>query len=130
MAIFSEAFERKYQGLAQPLTKGAQGYLTLKPSSETIHASLQAILLTQQGERVMLPEYGSKLWYLVGEKNNGLLASLAHTYTVSAIERWEPRVSIIQTNTNIVQNGFELIIVYSIKGIDEVGQIVLPFTLS
>lgn len=64
------------------------------------HASIrQAILLllsTRPGERVMRPHYGCNLHRLIFWPNDSTTAGLAIHYVRRAIERWEPRVEILE----------------------------------
>ena len=58
----------------------------------------QAIILllgTVPGERLMRPQYGSYLHRLLFAPNDHTTAGLAIHYVRAAIERWEPRVEIL-----------------------------------
>jgi phage baseplate assembly protein W len=57
-----------------------------------INESIRQIIGTSPGERVMLPEFGSRLRELLFEPNNDVLKSLAKVYVADAIRRWEKRV--------------------------------------
>lgn len=59
----------------------------------------QAILLllsTRPGERLMRPRYGSQLHRLLFAPNDHTTAGLAIHYVRQAIQRWEPRVEILE----------------------------------
>ena len=66
------------------------------------HAAVrQAVLLllsTQPGERVMRPEYGCELHRLAFSPNDDTTAGLAIHYVRRALERWEPRIQLIQVD--------------------------------
>lgn len=57
-----------------------------------VGASIRQILGTRIGERVMLPEFGSRIWELLFEPIDAVTVSLARVYTIEAIKKWEPRV--------------------------------------
>lgn len=57
-----------------------------------VRSSIYQILGTKQGERVMEPEFGSRVHELLFEPIDEITISLARVYTIQAIERWEPRV--------------------------------------
>lgn len=61
---------------------------------DKIIASITSILRTRPGERLMQPEYGSRLGDLVFEPNDSILVRLLYYYTVEAIGRWERRIKI------------------------------------
>ena len=61
----------------------------------------QAILLllsTTPGERVMRPDYGSRLHRLVFAPNDDTTAGLAIHYVRQALRRWEPRVDVLDVD--------------------------------
>ncbi|MDY7227260.1 GPW/gp25 family protein [Hyalangium rubrum] len=64
------------------------------------HAAIrQAVLLlltTLPGERVMRPEYGCDLHRLTFSPNDETTAGLAIYYVRRALERWEPRIQLLQ----------------------------------
>jgi phage baseplate assembly protein W len=59
----------------------------------------QAILLllsTRPGERVMRPDYGCALHHLAFASNDETTAALAIHYVRRALDRWEPRVDVLE----------------------------------
>ncbi len=85
----------KWVGLAGPLTKKSKGYFT--PSSEIslIKSSIMMILGTYIGERVMNPEFGSRLKEVPFSQNDSVTRTLIEQYVIESISRWEPRVDIV-----------------------------------
>lgn len=63
-----------------------------KSGVDQIRADLLQLLLTNPGERVMLPEFGTPLRQLIFEQNDSSLESRAKQMIASAIIRWEPRI--------------------------------------
>ncbi|HWU86812.1 MAG TPA: GPW/gp25 family protein, partial [Kofleriaceae bacterium] len=57
--------------------------------------ALLMLLSTRPGERVLRPEYGCDLHRLVFEPNDETTAGVAIYHVRRAIERWEPRVEIL-----------------------------------
>ena len=80
---------------------------TGKPLSGTDHIcqSIVDILTTPLGTRVMLPEYGSKLFDLVDNPTDPSLAMRIIMESAGAIARWEPRVRIDRINVLAVDIG-------------------------
>jgi len=86
----------KFLGLQYPLVKGARGIMAQSSGVDQIKADLLQLLLTEPGERVMLPEYGTPLKTLFFEPNDVTLEVEARRIISEAILRWEPRIVIQQ----------------------------------
>jgi phage baseplate assembly protein W len=84
----------KFIGLQYPLVKTPKGVLAHSSDIPQIKADLLQLLLTNPGERVMLPEYGVPLRRLVFEPNDTRLEMAARNMIAEAIQKWEPRVEI------------------------------------
>lgn len=84
----------KFIGLQYPLVKTARGLLAQKNNVDQIKADLLQLLLTNPGERVMLPEFGTPLRDLVFEPNDVSLESIAKKMIADSITKWEPRIVI------------------------------------
>jgi hypothetical protein len=61
---------------------------------DKINQSINDILSTRKGSRVLYPEYGSNLHRIVFEPNDEVTEDLINLYTVRALEEWEPRIDI------------------------------------
>lgn len=94
---------------------------TGKPLSATDHIrqSVQDILSTPLGSRVMLPGYGSNLLRLVDHPADHVTAVRVVMATAVAIARWEPRVTI---NTIAVLKAGEGQIIVTIRATDTEDQ--------
>jgi len=57
-----------------------------------IEAGIHQILNTTPGERRMLPEFGSRLKYLIFDPHDDILYTEIGREVIRAVERWEPRV--------------------------------------
>ncbi len=71
------------------------GRLEWVSGEQTVRQALLMLLSTRPGERVMRPEYGCDLHRLVFEPNDETTAGVAIHHVRRAIERWEPRVEIL-----------------------------------
>jgi phage baseplate assembly protein W len=94
---------KKFLGLQYPFVKGPRGLLAQKSGVDQIKADLLQLLLTNPGERVMLPEFGTPLRTLFFEPNDEILALNAKQMIRNAILTWEPRIVVtdIQVITNV-----------------------------
>lgn len=70
----------------------------------SIKESIKDILITPLGSRVMLPEYGSRVFELIDRKMDDSFMADLTTYVVEAIERWETRVKLNKVSA-IKNNG-------------------------
>lgn len=77
----------------------------LLSGTDHIRQSIVDILTTPLGTRVMLPEYGSKLFDLVDNPTDPSLAMRIIMESAGAIARWEPRVRIDRINVLTVDIG-------------------------
>ena len=80
-------------GMTFPQQINNKGFFEFSGDLRTlVRASILQILGTRIGERVMLPEFGSRIWELLFEPIDQITVALARVYTIEAIKRWEPRV--------------------------------------
>lgn len=59
-----------------------------------IKNSIKDILLTPLGSRVMLPEYGSRIYELIDRKVDDEFRADLSCFVIEAVEKWEKRVKI------------------------------------
>lgn len=72
------------------------GRLEQVAGEATVRQALILLLSTRPGERVMRPGYGCDLHQLMFEPNDETTAGLVIHHVRRAIERWEPRVEILE----------------------------------
>lgn len=63
-------------------------------------SSLKMLLLTNIGERIMLPNYGTNLRQIIFQQNVQGIESLVQQEIVNAITQWEPRVQLISISVD------------------------------
>jgi len=80
------------KGFTFPLQIDSSGGVSLNTYEENIESSLNIIIGTRPGERVMRPDFGCRIHELVFQPNNNATATLAAFYVREAIRKWEPRV--------------------------------------
>lgn len=99
--------KQKFLGLQYPLAKTPRGILAQKTGVEQIKADLLQLLLTNPGERVMLPNYGTPLRELFFEQNDKELINRARQVISQAILTWEPRIVVTNLEvTNMPDKSF------------------------
>ena len=106
------------RGFAFPLRLDAHQRMALSSGEQRIRESIVTILGTEQGERLMRPDFGSRLRSLVFAPNNPATANLARFYIEDALARWEPRIDQVQVLVEPPGQGgasLNLRILYRIK---------------
>ncbi len=84
------------RGFAFPLRLDPHRRIDVSAGEQRIRESIVTILGTEQGERLMRPDFGSRLRSLVFAPNNPATANLARFYIEDALARWEPRIDEVQ----------------------------------
>jgi phage baseplate assembly protein W len=95
-----------------------------------IHESLRQILGTRLGERVMRPDFGSRLHELVFESHDAILYGLIRHAVREAIDRWEPRIRITDIQIMLDTDDEHLVLVcvtYQLIQSQVDGNFVYPF---
>jgi len=77
-----------------PLLPDALGQLGYTSEDENVEQSLRLLLLTVQGERVMRPDFGTKLQRYVFAPGSTQYLRLLETAIRDAVRDWEPRVDL------------------------------------
>lgn len=99
-----------YSGMGYPIVDTPQGYFPVTNDVDLIKGDLLMLLLTNPGERVMMPQFGTPLRTLMFDPNDSFLADKARDMIINAIATWEPRVVInainVSTGISPSQRGF------------------------
>ena len=73
-----------------------RGRLETADGAVAVRQAILLLLSTRPGERVMRPDYGCALHHLAFASNDETTAALAIHYVRRALERWEPRVDVLE----------------------------------
>ena len=82
----------KFAGCVYPIVKSPRGFFHTQSGTSQIRSDLLILLLTNPGERVMMPEFGTPLKDLVFEQNDEVAAAKARELIAHSISTWEPRI--------------------------------------
>ena len=90
-----------YPGLDVPedaagLRYAASGRIEMVGDNDSIRQAILLLFSTRPGERVMRPDYGCDIHRLVFSPNDDTTAGLAIYYVQQALDRWEPRIDVLQ----------------------------------
>jgi len=94
--------------------------LVVSRDASAIKQAIVNLLLTNKGERLMNPEYGSDIRSYLFEPLDYATASQITTNIRYSIDRWEPRISVstLKAYPNFDDNGFDVEMTYSVRGTD------------
>ena len=95
--------------------------VVVSKDASAIKQAIVSLLLTNKGERLMNPKYGSDIRsYLFEPLDYGTAAQIKANIR-STIDRFEPRISIsdLKCLPNFNDNGFDVEMTYIIRGSDE-----------
>ena len=93
--------ESHYRGIAYPVRTGDKGLFKSETDERLIYGDIIQILTTRRGERVMLPEFGSRIMEFIHEPLDHITCALIRYELIDAIARWEKRVILDRKRTNI-----------------------------
>lgn len=110
-----------WSDLHQDLVADPQGRLKKVINEESVRTSIDNILGTFQGERIMLPEFASNLRSLVFENATPALSEMFSTDIKNMIERWDDRVIVSTVSLNIDADNHlvEITVVFMIRSYTE-----------
>jgi phage baseplate assembly protein W len=117
-------------GWAFPVGVDARGRIALARHERDIEEAIQIILLTPKGQRVMRPEFGSRLHELIFAPNTATTAGLAAYYVEDALGMWEPRIEVNEVNAAPDPDDAARLLIeirYTVKSTYDSRTLVFPF---
>jgi phage baseplate assembly protein W len=97
-----------------------------------IEQSILVILGTARGERVMRPEFGSRLRELVFAPLNSSTRALAVRYVVEALTTWESRIEVLSVRAEprgTLEGVLDINVEYRVRATNSEFNLVYPFYL-
>lgn len=121
------------KGLKFPVSvNNVTGRFEMSFGEEDIKESIYIILMTQKGERLLMPNFGSKINSYVFEVMDETNLTLMANNIKNAIQTYEKRIGNVNVNVEMDKlNKGKLIfdINYIVNKTNEVGNMVFPFYL-
>ena len=114
------------------LAISAHGGVALVSGEMAIRQSVLMLLATIPGERVMRPDYGCDLHRLIFSPADDTTAGLAIHHVRQALERWEPRIELLDVDARLVADDptrLDLIVDYRVIADGSQGRIVAGLAL-
>jgi phage baseplate assembly protein W len=110
----------------------ANGHLEPAIYDESIRQSIQIILETARGERVMRPDFGCSLHERVFAINDSSTRGAVAEDVREALRRWEPRIEVLDVTVTAGGAADEIVnisIDYRVRSTDNRFNLVYPFYL-
>lgn len=136
----------KFLGIPYPVKKNPRGFFYSQGGVDQIKSDMLILLLTNPGERVMNPSYGTPLRRLFFEPNDETIKEQAKAMIANSIKQWEPRIAIqqIEVLSGVDENSLDInddkteldhilfirIIFFDPENIQEVQELTLEVPLS
>ena len=92
-------------GISLPLQIGGAGFTQTYNTTEQIKSNIKNLLLTQKGERILQPEFGSGLHEILFDFNNDDIEGKIEDAINAAFEQWLPYVTIEQIDVESTNNN-------------------------
>jgi phage baseplate assembly protein W len=109
-----------------------QGGFGLTTERNELQQSINIILSTSPGQRVMRPTFGCRLQEIVFHPNNNHTAAQVKRYVEEALGMWEPRIRIKEVKVNPDSDGGNRLLItidYEVKSTRDRRSLVYPFYL-
>jgi phage baseplate assembly protein W len=82
------------RGISFPPRVGSDGRLAWSEGEVNVREAIRIILMTEQRERLRLPEFGGSLGLFLFEPNTVTTRQLIKDRIGKALARWEPRINV------------------------------------
>lgn len=94
-------------GCPYPIVKTPLGLLPTIYDIQAVKADLMQLLLTNPGERVMMPDFGTPLRKLLFEQNDPTIYDKIRSVIIASISQWEPRIVVteVEVTDELHQTG-------------------------
>lgn len=95
---------------------------------ELINSSLGILLTWQKSQRFLLGEFGSRIEQLIGEQNDEVLAALALQFANDAINTFETRLELLESEIIRPNNtSINIRLSYKIRNTNITNSFIFPF---
>src|ERR1700733_13285779 len=82
------------RGVSFPFRVGPNGRIAWSAGEKNIREDIMVILMTEPGERVMLPAFGGGLRAILFEPNTPTTRTRIQIIIAAALAQWEPRIAV------------------------------------
>ena len=120
------------RGWRFPVEPDAQDRLRYEGAERKIEQSILIILGTARGERVMRPDFGSRLRELVFAPMDSSTRALAAQFVTEALVRWESRIDVLSVHAEprgALDGVLDIALEYRVRATNSAFNLVYPFYL-
>lgn len=110
---------------------GEHGRVETSSDSENIRQSVKIILLTEPGERMMHPKFGTKLHQFLFENMDSQTREMICREVRNSLQMWEKRIYDIRVDAQLApenQGELHVTVIYHISGREEEDRIEITVT--
>lgn len=107
-----------------------RGRIELVHQEQDVEEAIRMVVMTRKGERPMRPEFGCDIHRLVFAPNDATTAGLARRYVKESLDRWEPRIQVMDVQADPDPNNPSRLMVfvsYRIPSTNSERNLVFPF---
>jgi phage baseplate assembly protein W len=109
--------KNKYYGIGLNFGKSINGFFSTSADKKLVKENMKAILLTNPGERVHLPDFGVGLRRYLFEMNDAQLATVIREKIIQQINKYEPLADVMDIQFKQVGNQMNIRILYRLKDV-------------
>jgi uncharacterized protein len=120
------------QGWAFPVAIRQDGEIALSADAEDVRQAILLLLQTNEGERVMRPDYGCGLHSHVFDPINTATIALIRHRVEDGLTRWEPRIDVEEVRVSTAEASLGRLLIhvdYRIRTTNTFYNLVYPFYL-
>ena len=115
-------------GISLPLQIGGAGFTQTYNTTDQLKSNIKNLLLTQKGERILQPEFGSGLHEILFDFNNDDIEGKIEDAITEAFEQWLPYVTIAdivveQTDALKDRNQVNLSLKFQVNGSADLNEV-------
>ncbi|WP_051551950.1 GPW/gp25 family protein [Nocardioides sp. URHA0020] len=117
-------------GFMWPLGVDHTGAIALSSGVPDLDRSIEIVLMTAPGERLMRPQFGCRIWDLLFEPVTGNLLGLIAEAVREALAQWEPRIVVEDVRPEADPDNQALVriqITYRVRATNDRRNLVYPF---
>lgn len=120
------------RGWAFPVcTDKHTGRIKMSSYEDDIAEAVKIILLTRRGERVMRPDFGSRLHDYAFTTGGYTNIHLIKNEITDALTAWEPRITDVEADiTPLDSGGFLIELEYTVRSTNNPFNLVFPFYIN
>jgi phage baseplate assembly protein W len=118
------------RGFTWPLAVDHTGAIGLSEGVPDLDRSIEIVLMTAPGERLMRPQFGCRIWDLLFEPVTGNLLGLIAEAVREALAQWEPRIVVEDVRPEADPDNQALVriqITYRVRATNDRRNLVYPF---